>query len=58
LNSVDGEETEGVDGELIERVLRVLLLVAHSFPLFLRGGALQDGGFGICGRLLTFGTVY
>src|ERR1700710_1511472 len=32
LNSVDGEEAEGVDGELVELVLSVLLRIAHSFP--------------------------
>ncbi len=33
LNGVDGEKSEGVDGELVEFVFLGILLVAHSFPL-------------------------
>ena len=46
LNSVDGEEAEGIDRELVELMLGVLLLVAHSFPSYVGGGAMLGGGSG------------
>ena len=52
LNSVDGEEAEGVDGELVELMLRVLLLIAHSFPSYLGGGAM------LARRLRVVWTAY